>query len=64
MDLFDWQDYENYTIPENADKRGVFVTLSENKPDKNEYGFYIDTSFDYRKPNNGEKLWIKFKEVI
>lgn len=60
MDLFDWQDYNDIVVPENADRRGVYVLLSKKKPSKNAKGFLMTTNFYFEDWHDGQKLWIKF----
>lgn len=61
-DLFDWQDYDDCEIPRKARHGAVYLMVSEEKPRKEDNGFYVNSAFQYTPCNNGEKLWIKFIE--
>ena len=59
--MTEWQDYENITNqPENVKK--VEVILAKEKPSENVRGFIMDTAFQYVKPDDGSKLWVRFWE--
>lgn len=59
--LNEWQDYENIkNEPDNI--KAVELILSKNKPHKNSKGFITKNNFQYKKPKDGLKLWIRFWE--
>ena len=55
----EWQDYESI-INEPKNIKAIELVLSKEKPTEDSKGFVIDTPFQYIKPDDSSKLWIRF----
>ena len=56
----EWQDYERITYQQPIDIRRIEVMLSKDKPLESDTGFVMATGFQYKKPSDGTKLWVRF----
>ena len=56
----EWQDYESITYQQPFNINAVEVMLSKDKPLESDIGFVMTTDFQYKEPDDGTKLWVRF----